>query len=61
MNEGILLHKVEDDVGVAAMDLRAGEEVQAVTLEGDPVAVMSAGVLLRAASTIPTIRNHEEI
>jgi len=37
MEKGILLHEVEDDVGVAAIDLKAGEEVQAVTLEGTPV------------------------
>jgi len=37
MIKGILLHEEEDDVGVAAMDLKAGEEVQAVTLEGNPV------------------------
>jgi (2R)-sulfolactate sulfo-lyase subunit alpha len=33
----MLLHEAEDDVGVAAMDLKAGEEIQAVTLDGDPV------------------------
>jgi (2R)-sulfolactate sulfo-lyase subunit alpha len=33
-NKGILLHEASDDVGVAAMDLKAGEEVEAVTLEG---------------------------
>jgi (2R)-sulfolactate sulfo-lyase subunit alpha len=37
MNKGILLHEASDDVGVAAMDLQTGEEVQAVTLEGDLV------------------------
>ena len=37
MKKGILLHDADDDVGVAAMDLKAGEEVQAVTLEGTPV------------------------
>lgn len=37
MKKGILLHEADDDVGVAAMDLKAGEEIQAVTLEGDPV------------------------
>ena len=37
MKNGILLHEADDDVGVAAMDLRAGEEIQAVTLEGEPV------------------------
>ncbi len=38
MKKGILLHESSDDVGVAAMDIKAGEEVQAVTLEGAPVA-----------------------
>lgn len=38
MKKGILLHEADDDVGVAAMDLQAGEEIQAVTLEGEPVA-----------------------
>lgn len=37
MKKGILLHQAEDDVGVAAMDLKAGDKVQAVTLEGEPV------------------------
>ena len=37
MKKGILLHEPDDDVGVAAMDLKAGEEIQAVTLEGKPV------------------------
>jgi (2R)-sulfolactate sulfo-lyase subunit alpha len=37
MKKGILLHEADDDVGVAALDLMAGEEVQAVTLEGVPV------------------------
>ena len=38
MKKGILLHESDDDVGVATMDLTAGEVIQAVTLEGDPVA-----------------------
>ena len=38
MKKGILLHEADDDVGVAAMDLKAGEEIQAVTLDGAPVA-----------------------
>ena len=38
MKKGILLHESDDDVGVATMDLMAGEVIQAVTLEGDPVA-----------------------
>ena len=37
MKKGILLHEAGDDVGVAAMDLKAGEEIQAVTLDGEPV------------------------
>jgi (2R)-sulfolactate sulfo-lyase subunit alpha len=38
LKKGILLHESDDDVGVATMDLAAGEVVEAVTLEGDPVA-----------------------
>jgi (2R)-sulfolactate sulfo-lyase subunit alpha len=37
MKKGILLHEADDDVGVATMDLTAGETVEAVTLEGNPV------------------------
>ena len=37
MTKGILLHESDDDVGVATMDLAAGDTVQAVTLEGEPV------------------------
>ena len=37
MKKAILLHEADDDVGVTAMDLRAGEVVQAVTLDGEPV------------------------
>lgn len=37
MKKSILLHEADDDVGVTAMDLEAGEVVQAVTLEGEPV------------------------
>ncbi len=37
MKKGILLHDADDDVGVAAMDLKAEELIQAVTLEGEPV------------------------
>ena len=37
MKKGILLHKADDDVGVTAMDLKAGEVIQAVTLEGETV------------------------
>ncbi len=38
MKKGILLHEAADDVGVTAMDLKAGEVVLAVTLEGETVA-----------------------
>jgi (2R)-sulfolactate sulfo-lyase subunit alpha len=38
LKKGILLHESDDDVGVATMDLAAGEVVQAMTLEGDSVA-----------------------
>jgi (2R)-sulfolactate sulfo-lyase subunit alpha len=41
MKKGILLHEAADDVGVAAMDLKAGEEVHAVTLEGELVTVLT--------------------
>lgn len=37
MTKGILLHESSDDVGVAVMDLKAGEKIEAVTLEGDLV------------------------
>ena len=37
MKKGILLHETDDDIGVTAMDLKAGDTVQAVTLEGEPV------------------------
>jgi (2R)-sulfolactate sulfo-lyase subunit alpha len=40
MKKGILLHESDDDVGVATMDLAAGETVQALTLEGDEVAAI---------------------
>ena len=38
MKKGILLHEADDDVGVATMDLAAGETVEALTLEGASVA-----------------------
>jgi len=47
MKKGILLHEAADDVGVAAMDLKAGEDVQAVTLEGQLV------TQIRLAQDIP--------
>jgi (2R)-sulfolactate sulfo-lyase subunit alpha len=37
MKKGILLHEADDDVGVATMDLRTGETIEALTLEGEPV------------------------
>ena len=37
MKQAILLHEADDDVGVATMDLTAGEVVGALTLEGEPV------------------------
>jgi (2R)-sulfolactate sulfo-lyase subunit alpha len=37
MKKGILLHETTDDVGVAVMDLKTGEEIQVVTLEGKDV------------------------
>ena len=37
MNKGILLHEAKDDVGVAVVDLKQGEDVLAVTLEGKDV------------------------
>ena len=38
MKKGILLHEADDDVGVATMDLTAGETIEALTLEGQSVA-----------------------
>ena len=38
MAHGILLHESNDDVGVAVRDLKKGESVGAVTLEGKFVA-----------------------
>jgi len=40
MTKGILLHEPTDDVGVAVMDLKSGDQIEAVTLEGEPVAVI---------------------
>lgn len=37
MKKGILLHEADDDVGVTALDLKAGDVVLAVTLDGEPV------------------------
>lgn len=44
MTHGILLHEPTDDVGVAVRDLARGEEIGAVTLEGQFVTT----VLLRS-------------
>jgi len=38
LEKGILLHEADDDVGVATMELEAGHVVEALTLEGEPVA-----------------------
>jgi (2R)-sulfolactate sulfo-lyase subunit alpha len=37
MKKGILLHEATDDVGVAVIDLKAGEEIGVATLEGKDV------------------------
>jgi (2R)-sulfolactate sulfo-lyase subunit alpha len=37
MKYGILMHEADDDVGVAVMDLAAGNEIGAATLEGQSV------------------------
>ncbi len=37
MAHGILMHEPNDDVGIAVRDLKTGEEVSAITLEGQPV------------------------
>ena len=37
MTNGILIHESVDDVGVAVMDLKAGDEIGAATLDGAPV------------------------
>ena len=37
MQYAILMHEADDDVGVAVMDLTAGSEVGAATLEGQSV------------------------
>jgi (2R)-sulfolactate sulfo-lyase subunit alpha len=36
MKHSILLHELDDDVGVAVMDLKKGATVGVVTLEGKP-------------------------
>ena len=37
MKAGILMHEAQDDVGVAVMDLKAGDLISAATLEGQQV------------------------
>jgi (2R)-sulfolactate sulfo-lyase subunit alpha len=37
MKNSILIHKPKDDVGVAVADLKAGEEIGVVTLEGESI------------------------
>jgi len=37
MKYGILIHEADDDVGVAVMDLKAGDEIGVATLEGQSV------------------------
>jgi len=41
MTKGILLHEPTDDVGVAVMDLNTGDKIEAVTLEGEPVTMVT--------------------
>jgi len=40
MDYGILMHEKQDDVGVAVMDLKAGTEIGAATLDGEPYGVI---------------------
>ncbi len=47
MKYGILVHEPADDVGVAVMDLKAGDEIGAATLEGESLGS------LRVAQDIP--------
>jgi (2R)-sulfolactate sulfo-lyase subunit alpha len=37
MKYGILIHEADDDVGVAVMDLKAGDEIGVATLEGQSI------------------------
>jgi len=37
MKHGILMHELDDDVGVAVEDLGAGSDIGAITIEGRPV------------------------
>ena len=41
MTKGILLHEPNDDAGVAVMDLTAGDQIEAVTLEGESVKMVT--------------------
>ena len=41
MKHGILMHRADDDVGVAVEDLAAGTEIGAMTIEGAPVATVT--------------------
>ena len=41
MSHGILIHETHDDVGVAVRDLRAGDEVGIVTLEGADIGAIT--------------------
>ena len=36
MKYGILIHELQDDVGVAVIDLEAGSEIGVASLEGQP-------------------------
>jgi (2R)-sulfolactate sulfo-lyase subunit alpha len=47
MEYGILMHEKQDDVGVAVLDLDAGAEIGAATLDGEPV------VVIRVVQDIP--------
>ncbi len=37
MKYGILIHEAADDVGVAVLDLKAGSDIGAATLEGESI------------------------
>ncbi|MCX6035190.1 MAG: UxaA family hydrolase [Chloroflexi bacterium] len=37
MKKGILLHEATDDIGVAVIDLKTGEEIGVATLEGKDI------------------------
>jgi (2R)-sulfolactate sulfo-lyase subunit alpha len=41
MKHNVLVHEHIDDVGVAVVDLKKGDEASAVTLEGQPVCVVT--------------------